>query len=71
MIYRPNESNAEQIIRFPRRANRPGNRKTQFTAYTTYRGKGFFFLIASELGDLFKVDFKLKENVKEVISIKI
>jgi len=45
-------------------------RKTQFTAYTTYKGRGFFFLIASELGDIFKVDFKLKDQ-KEVISIKI
>ena len=33
--------------------------------------KGFFFLVASELGDLFKIDFRMKENKKDVISIKI
>lgn len=43
----------------------------QFTCSTTYRHKGFFFLIASELGDLYKVDFKLKENNKDILSIKI
>jgi len=42
-----NDQSIEHVIRFPRRKERPGNRKVQFTAFTTYRGKGFFFLIAS------------------------
>lgn len=69
LLYRANEKNDQKVIRFPRRKNRPGNRKTQFTTYTTYRKKDFFFLIVSELGDIFKVDFALKG--KEVASIKI
>lgn len=45
----------EQIIRFPLRKNRPIGRKMLFTTHCIYRFKGFFFLIASELGDLFKI----------------
>ena len=45
----------DHMIRFPLRRDRPMGRKTQFTCFCTYRFKGFFFLIASELGDLFKI----------------
>lgn len=45
----------EKWVRFPLRKGRT-ERKTQFTAYTTYHQKHtFFFFISSELGDLFKV----------------
>ena len=45
----------DKMIRFPLRRHRP-DRKTQFTAYTMYHQKhSFFFLIGSELGDVFKV----------------
>ena len=61
----------EKMVRFPLRKGRP-DRKTQFTAYTTYQQKNtFFFIIASELGDLFKVEFILKDGGKDVGSIKI
>ena len=45
----------DKMVRFPVRSDRP-ERKTQFTAHTTYHQKQrFFFLISSELGDVFKV----------------
>ena len=47
-------------MKFPIRKQRPANRKTQFTCYTTYKLKGFFFLVSSELGDIFKIEFKMK-----------
>lgn len=37
----------EQLIRFPVRKDKIGNRKVQFTAFATYKLKGFFFLISS------------------------
>jgi len=43
------------MIRFPLRKNRLAGRKTQFTCHCIYKFKGFFFLIASELGDIFKI----------------
>lgn len=61
------------MLRFPLRKNRPLGRKTQFTCQCFYKFKGFFFLIASELGDIFKIEFLLKDvkDKKEVISLKI
>jgi splicing factor 3B subunit 3 len=47
----------EHLIRFPVRNNRETNRKLQFTSYATYKLKGFFFLISSEEGDIFKIEF--------------
>ena len=45
----------DQMIRFPLRKDRPLNRKNQFTSHCIYRFKGFFYLISSELGDIFKI----------------
>ncbi len=46
----------EQLIRFPLRKDRNQKKKTQFTANCLCRTKdGFFHLISSELGDIFKV----------------
>lgn len=45
----------EHMIRFPLRKSRPSGRKTQFTCHCSYKFKGFFFLVGSELGDLFKI----------------
>lgn len=63
------------MIRFPLRVDRPVNRKTQFTVHSSYKFKGFFFLICSELGDLFKIEFLTKDGQtkdhKQIISIKI
>jgi hypothetical protein len=61
------------MIRFPLRKNRPLARKTQFTCHCTYRFKGFFFLVASEVGDIFKIEFLLKDvkDKKQVVSLKI
>ena len=61
------------MIRFPLRKSRPNGRKTQFTCHCSYKFKGFFFLVGSELGDLFKIEFLLREvkERKEVVSLKI
>ena len=50
------------MIRFPLRKDRPLLRKTQFTCHCIYRFKGFFFLISSEMGDIFKIEFVLKDG---------
>lgn len=62
------------MIRFPLRKDRPLSRKTQFTCHCHYKFKGFFFLISSELGDIFKIEFLLRDgkgDKKEVVSLKI
>ena len=67
-------STEDHMLRFPLRKDRPLSRKTQFTCHCIYRFKGFFFLISSELGDIFKVEFVLRDakgDRKEVVSIKI
>jgi hypothetical protein len=46
LFYKNNKD--EQLIRFPVRKDKLGNRKLQFTSFTTYKLKGFFFLISSE-----------------------
>jgi len=53
LLYKNN--NEEQLLRFPLRKARATGRKTQFTAHCIYKFKGFFFLIASEYGDIFKI----------------
>ena len=60
LMYRHNQE--EHLLRFPLRRARPPSRKTQFTCHTIYRFKGFFFLISSELGDLYKVELSFKEH---------
>ena len=52
LLYKGTE---DYLIRFPLRKDRPMSRKTQFTSHCIYRFKGFFFLISSELGDIFKI----------------
>jgi len=62
------------LVRFPVRKNRPNDRKSQFTCHCTYKFKGFFFLLSSELGDIFKIEFLLRDvkgDKKELISLKI
>lgn len=54
LLYRGGASE-EHMLRFPLRKARPHGRKTQFTCHCIYRFKGFFFLVGSELGDLFKI----------------
>lgn len=55
ILYKNNKD--EQLVRFPVRKDRLTNRKLQFTCFATYRLKGFFFLVASEEGDVFKIEF--------------
>jgi splicing factor 3B subunit 3 len=45
ILYKNNKD--EQLIRFPVRKDKIGNRKVQFTTYATFKLKGFFFLISS------------------------
>lgn len=45
LFYKNNKD--EQLIKFPTRKGRQGDRKIQFTAYSLYKLKGFFFLISS------------------------
>jgi splicing factor 3B subunit 3 len=53
LFYKNNKE--EHLIRFPVRSDRQSNRKLQFTSFATYKLKGFFFLISSEEGDIFKI----------------
>jgi hypothetical protein len=46
IFYKNNKD--EQLIRFPTRKGSKGEKKIQFTAYSLYKLKGFFFLISSE-----------------------
>jgi splicing factor 3B subunit 3 len=45
LFYKNNKD--EQLIRFPSRKDKIGNRKIQFTAHALFKLKGFFFLISS------------------------
>jgi hypothetical protein len=72
LLYKSNTE--DHMVRFPLRKDRPLSRKTQFTCHCQYKFKGFFFLISSELGDIFKIEFLLrdiKEDKKEFVSLKI
>jgi len=53
LFYKNNKE--EHLVRFPVSKSRSTNRKLQFTCYATYKLKGFFFLISSEEGDIFKI----------------
>lgn len=71
MIYRNNK--LQKAVAIPRRHGRPTDRETMIIAYAMHRQKDmFFFLLQSELGDLFKVSFNLSENDRaELINIEV
>lgn len=67
-------SKTDKAVVMPKRYGRPTGRKTMTINHTLYkvRDRFFFFLLQSELGDIFKLTFSLSENNRsEIFNIEV
>lgn len=68
LIYRNSKNEEKKIVPYPRRVGGPTDRKIMITSYSHHKQKDFFFyLVQSEIGDLFKISLHFTN--KEVHSI--
>jgi splicing factor 3B subunit 3 len=73
IYYRSTELKYELRVLIPRRFNQPKNQSVLITCYSSFKNKkyGFFILLQSEFGDLYKLTLKYLEESDKVVDMVV